>query len=126
LGEQEISMPTTAQEILAGVETQVLDGIRRGQDAVVRVIRTAAEAGKPISPALRPIGQRLPNAAKLVDHGFALADRVLTNQRDFALSLLKAVEPVLGNGRSKPAAAPAAATPARPRASAAKPAAATA
>lgn len=111
-------MPKTAQEILNSVEAQVLDGIRRGQDAVVKVIRTAAEAGKPISPALRPIGQRLPNATKLVDHGFALAGRVLANQKDFALSLLKAVEPVLGNGRSKPAAAP---TAARPRNSATKP-----
>lgn len=119
-------MPKTAQEILAGVENQVLDGIRRGQDAVVKVIRTWAEAGKPISPALRPIGQRLPGATKLVDHGFALADRVLANQREFALSLLEAVEPVLrSNGRSKSAPASAPPTASRPRASTAKSPAAT-
>jgi hypothetical protein len=110
-------MPKTAQGVVNRVETQVLEGIRRTQDAVVKVVRTWAEAGKNISPALRPIGDRLPDATKLVDHGFALADRVLANQRTFALSLLKAVEPVL-NGRSKPA--PASATPARPRASTSK------
>jgi hypothetical protein len=72
-------------------------------------------SGQEHLPGPPSIGDRLPDATKLVDHGFALADRVLANQRTFALSLLKAVEPVL-NGRSKPVPA----TPARPRASTAK------
>jgi hypothetical protein len=120
------SMPKTAQEILSTVETQILDGIRRSQDAVVKAVRGVAEAGKGAAPALRPIAGRLP-AAKLVDHGFVLADRVLANQREFALALIKAVEPVLGTKRSKSSSAAAPIASARPKAATAKqPAAATA
>jgi hypothetical protein len=109
-------MPNTGA--INRVETQVLEGIRRTQDAVVKAVRSLAEAGKNI-PGLRPIGDRLPDPTKLVDHGFALADRVLASQRRFALSLIDAVEPVL-NGRSKPV-APAPVTPAaRPRATTTK------
>ena len=106
-------MATTATEMITALEDQVLETVRQSQEAVVKAVKTWAEAGKNLLPDLPPLpfADQLPNTVDLVENAFAFADKMLAAQRDFAAAILDAAKPVLAkegtvktNGAAKPAA----------------------
>lgn len=89
---------TNATEMITALEDQVLETIRQTQDAVVKAVKTWADAGKNVVPDLPPLpfAEQLPNTAELIDNAFGFADRLLSAQRDFASAVLDAARPVIG------------------------------
>ena len=81
------------------IEDQVLEAVKQGQEAVIKAVRTwaeAAEAALPDLPEL-PATEQLPRVADIVDHGFAFADKLIASQREFAAALLEAAKPAYGS-----------------------------
>ncbi|MGH9023422.1 MAG: hypothetical protein ACRDV9_10050 [Acidimicrobiia bacterium] len=90
----------TAQTILTSVEDRIAETVRQGQDAILSAVRTWAEASKQFSPDLSTLSLNtddLPRPSDLVENAFAFTYRLLDSQRDFAKSLLEAVEPVIAS-----------------------------
>jgi len=107
----------TATEVISSVEDQVLETVKQGQEAIVKAVRTWADASKNLIPDLPPLpfADQLPNVSELVESSFAFADKLIASQREFVAALLDATKPVYGatdkaikNGAPK--AAPAAKT----------------
>jgi hypothetical protein len=88
----------TATEMFSALEDQVLETVRQSQEAVVKAVKTWAEAGKSIVPDLPPLpfADQLPNTVDIVENAFDFADKLLAAQRDFAAAVLEAAKPVLG------------------------------
>lgn len=102
-----------ATEMISALEDQVLETVRQSQEAVVKAVKTWADAGKNLVPDLPalPFADQLPNTVDLVENAFAFADKMLAAQREFAAAVLEAAKPVLTkearpktNGAAKPAA----------------------
>jgi hypothetical protein len=95
----------TATEMITALEDQVLETVKQTQDAVVKAVQSWAEAGKNIVPDLPPLpfSDQLPAANELVENAFAFADRLLKAQRDFAVAVIEAARPVLGEKNGAPA-----------------------
>ena len=80
-------------------ETQVLDALREAQDVVVGTVRAWAEVLQRTlpdatrTPELR-YADRLPDPAAVVGRVFDFAQALLKSEREFALNLVEAVEPV--------------------------------
>ena len=93
----------TATEMFSALEDQVLETVRQSQEAVVKAVKTWAEAGKSIVPDLPPVpfADQLPNTVDIVENAFDFADKLLAAQRDFAAAVLEAARPVLSNGKAK-------------------------
>jgi hypothetical protein len=85
----------TVQDTAARVQDQVLDAIKAGQDAVLSAVDTLAETAAPITEMMPapPFADRFPKAADLVDSYFGFAQKLLANQKDFALKLAEAYRP---------------------------------
>jgi hypothetical protein len=88
----------TATDMITGLEDQVLETVKQGQEAVVKAVRTWADASKNLIPDLPPLpfADQLPNTTEIVENAFAFADKVLASQREFVAALLDAVKPVYG------------------------------
>lgn len=88
----------TATEMISALEDQVLETVRQSQEAVVKAVKTWAEAGKSIVPDLPPLpfADQLPNTVDIVENAFEFADKLLAAQRDFAAAVLEAAKPVIG------------------------------
>jgi hypothetical protein len=105
----------TATEVITSVEDQVLDTVKQGQEAIVKAVRTWADASKNLIPDLPPLpfSDQLPATSELVENAFAFVDKLLASQREFANALLDAVKPVYGTvDKAVKNGAPAKATPA--------------
>jgi hypothetical protein len=105
----------TATDMYTGLEEQVLETVKQGQEAIVKAVRTWADASKNLIPDLPPLpfADQLPNASELVENAFAFADKILASQREFAAAILDAAKPVLGAAdKAVKNGAPAKATPA--------------
>lgn len=80
----------TTQEI----QTQVLEGIRRSQEAVIDGMRAWTETVQQLVPgatqSAMPGGAQLPSAAEVVDSVFDFAAQLLNAQRELAHSVLGA------------------------------------
>jgi methyl-accepting chemotaxis protein len=79
----------TTQEIQA----QVLDGIRKSQEAVIEGMRTWAETVQQLVPGAQsalPRSSQLPSATEVVDSVFDFAAQLLNAQRELAHSVLGA------------------------------------
>jgi len=107
-----------ATEMFTGLEDQVLETVKQGQEAVVKAVRTWADATKNLIPDLPPLpfADQLPNTSEIVENAFAFADKLLASQREFVAAVLDAAKPAYGaadkaikNGASK-ATAPASKT----------------
>ena len=87
----------SATEMITALEDQVLETVRQGQDAVVKAVRTWAEAGKSIVPEMpaTPFAEYLPGTADLVENAFAFADKLIATQREFAAAILDAAKPLI-------------------------------
>lgn len=88
----------TATEMFSALEDQVLETVRQSQEAVVKAVKTWAEAGKSMVPDLPPLpfADQLPNTVDIVENAFDFADKLLAAQRDFAAAVLDAARPVIG------------------------------
>jgi hypothetical protein len=87
-----------ATEMFSSVEDQVLETVKQGQEAIVKAVRTWADASKNIIPDLPPLpfADQLPNTSQLVENAFAFCDKLIASQREFASAILEAAKPVLG------------------------------
>jgi len=79
------------------VQEQILDTIRKSQEAVTDAIRTWAETVQSITPSLPtpPLADKLPKPGELVSDAFDFAERLLAAQRKFAEDVIAASAPVL-------------------------------
>ncbi len=87
-----------ATEMFTGLEDQVLETVKQGQEAVVKAVRTCADATKNLIPDLPPLpfADQLPNTTEIVENAFAFADKLLASQREFVAAVLEAAKPVYG------------------------------
>ena len=87
-----------ATEMFTGLEDQVLETVKQGQEAVVKAVRTWADATKNLIPDLPPLpfADQLPNTSEIVENAFAFADKLLASQREFVAAVLDAAKPVYG------------------------------
>ena len=87
-----------ATEMISSLEDQVLETVKQGQEAIVKAVRTWADASKNLIPDLPPLpfADQLPNVSELVENGFAFADKLIASQREFAAAILEAAKPVYG------------------------------
>jgi hypothetical protein len=80
------------------IQTQVLDGIRKSQEAVIDGMRTWAETIQQLVPgtaqAAMPRTDQLPTPAEVVDSVFDFAAQLLNAQRELAHSVLGATTAV--------------------------------
>ena len=104
----------TATEVISSVEDQVLEAVKQGQEAIVKAVRTWADASKSLIPDLPPLpfADQLPNTSELVENAFAFVDKILASQREFANELLEAAKPVYANADKAKNGAAVKATPA--------------
>jgi hypothetical protein len=88
----------TATDMFTGLEDQVLETVKQGQEAVVKAVRTWADASKNLIPDLPPLpfADQLPNTTDIIENTFAFADKLLASQREFVAAILDAVKPVYG------------------------------
>jgi hypothetical protein len=90
-------MPTD-QDSTQELQTQVLDNIRKSQEAVIDGMRTWAETIQQLVPgttqAAMPRTDQLPSPAEVVDSVFDFAARLLDAQRELAHSVLGATTAV--------------------------------
>jgi len=88
----------TATDMLSSVEDQVLETVKQGQEAIVKAVRTWADASKNLIPDLPalPFADQLPATSDMVESAFAFADKLIASQREFAAAILDAAKPVLG------------------------------
>ena len=105
----------TANEMFSSLEDQILETVKQGQEAIVKAVRTWADASKNLIPDLPPLpfADQLPATSEIVENAFAFADKLLSTQREFASAILDAAKPVYSatdkavknGGPAKPAAA---------------------
>jgi methionyl-tRNA formyltransferase len=97
-------MPT-AKDPTQEVQAQVLDGIRKSQEAVIDGMRTWAETIQQLVPGTaRDAGPRtdqLPTPAEVVDSVFDFAAQLLNAQRELAHSVLGATTAVDESGQKE-------------------------
>ena len=88
----------TATDMFTGLEEQVLETVKQGQEAIIKAVRSWADASKNLIPDLPPLpfADQLPNVSSLVENSFAFADKLIASQREFAAAILDAAKPVLG------------------------------
>lgn len=91
-------LPTADPQAITAFGDQVLETIQQTQDAVVKAVRTWAEASQSVMPELpsMPFGDQIPDPVALIENTFAFLDRLLATQKDFATAVLDAAKPVLG------------------------------
>ncbi len=81
------------------LQSQVLETIRKSQQAITDAIEAWAEAVHSVTPSL-PVRQphftsRLPKPGELVANAYDFAEQLLATQRKFAEDVVAAVGPVL-------------------------------
>ena len=102
--------PRTATQELQG---QIIDSIRKSQDAVVDALRTWADAVHSVTPSLPvsavPFADKLPKPKDLVEDAFDFAAQLLAAQRKFAEDVLQITTSVVDEAPAEPVKKPAAA-----------------
>ena len=87
------------------VQAEILKTARRGQDAVVGVVKTWTDTVRSITPPLKdlnlpfadrlPFANRLPKPEELAGNAYEFAQKLLASQRKFAEDVLRAAAPLL-------------------------------
>lgn len=96
-------MPTLT---ITEIEDQVFTTVRRGQDAIVEGVQALADRLAPYAAKLpeAPWAGRVPTAGELADRAFALYEKLVSEQKDFAERLLDAAAPLFAEAKgTKPA-----------------------
>ena len=90
---------TTSQEI----QGEVLDAVRKSQEAVVDAVKRWADTVQSITPSIPvpnlPYADKQPKPEELVANAYDFAEQLLATQRGFAESVLQATKP-LTNGKN--------------------------
>jgi hypothetical protein len=83
------------------LQTQVMEAVRMGQEAVVGALKTCADAVQSITPQLpglsSAVASKLPNPADLVTSAYDVAEKLLASQRKFAADVLAVTGSVTGS-----------------------------
>ena len=84
---------TASQE----VQGELLNVVRKSQDAVVEAIKRWADAVQSIAPSMPvlPYTDKLPKPEEFVANAYDFAEQLLVSQRKFAESVLHAATPML-------------------------------
>ncbi|MGI8451379.1 MAG: hypothetical protein ACR2MP_30175 [Streptosporangiaceae bacterium] len=81
------------------VQGEILNTVRKSQDAVVDAIKVWAEAVHSITPAMptpsMPYSDTLPKPEEFVANAYDFAEQLLASQRKFAENVLHATTPML-------------------------------
>ncbi len=85
------------------LQAEFLDTIRTSQETVVEAVKTWVATVRAVTPkvpfAQVPLVARLPKPENVVTSAYDLAEKLLSNQRQFAEELVKATAPLMaGNG----------------------------
>lgn len=77
---------------------RVLTGVKQAQDMTVSAVSTVTGLVGGILPELPaiPFAARLPQPEALVKTGFGIAENVLKTNKQYALGLVQALEPITG------------------------------
>lgn len=95
---------TTSQE----VQAEILDAVRKSQEAVVDAVKRWADTIQSITPSIPvpnlPYADKLPKPEELVANAYDFAQQLLASQRSFAESMLQAAKPLTPgqNGTTHP------------------------
>ena len=95
---------TTSQE----VQAEILDTVRKSQDALVDAIKRWAETVQSITPSIPvpnlPYADKLPKPEELLASAYDFAQQLLASQRSFAEGVLQAARPLTPgqNGSTPP------------------------
>ena len=89
------------------LQEEILNTVRKTQDAVVDAIQTWASAVQSITPSLPdvnvPFTEKLPRPQDLVAGAYDFAEQLLASQRKFAEDVLTATAPMLASKNGAPA-----------------------
>src|ERR1700685_1367690 len=105
--ENEMTETRTAGQEVQG---EILNTVRKSQDAVVDAIKRWADAVRAITPAMpmpgMPYADKLPRPEEFVASAYDFAEQLLASQRKFAENVLHATTPMLAtkNGPNGPSA----------------------
>jgi hypothetical protein len=90
------------------MQGQILEAVRKSQEAVTNAISTWADAVHSITPSLPipsvPLADKMPKPGDLLANAYDFAEQLLAAQRKFAEDVLQATAPVLA-GRQESASA---------------------
>jgi hypothetical protein len=98
---EEMSNP---QEIGQKVKDQTMDTVRKTQDAVAEAVTAWSEHAN-AGPAFNDFTKQFPTVAEFIDANFDFAQRILSNQRDFAHRIIAATTPKSDAAKTKAKAA---------------------
>jgi hypothetical protein len=81
------------------IQGQILETIRKSQDAVTDALSTWSEAVRAVTPSLPvpslPLADKLPKPGDLLASAYDFAEQLLASQRKFAEDVLQATAPSL-------------------------------
>ena len=81
------------------IQGQILDTVRKSQDAVVDALKTWTETVQSITPSIPtpslPFADKLPKPEEFVANAYDFAEQLLASQRKFAENVLHATTPML-------------------------------
>jgi hypothetical protein len=95
---------TTTQE----VQAEILDTVRKSQEALVDAIKRWAETVQSITPSIPvpnlPYADKMPKPEELMASAYDFAEQLLATQRSFAENVLQAARPLTSgkNGTTPP------------------------
>jgi hypothetical protein len=97
---------TETRNIGQEVQGEILNTVRKSQDAVVEAITRMADAVQSIAPSMPvlPYTDKLPKPEEFVSNAYDFAEQLLASQRKFAENVLHASAPMLTPGHTTPAA----------------------
>ncbi len=87
---------STTQE----VQGEILEAVRKSQDAMVDAIKRWAETIQSLTPSIPvpnvnlPYTDKLPKPEEMVKNAYSFAEQLLANQRTFAEHVLEATRPL--------------------------------
>jgi hypothetical protein len=89
-------MPSTTRNATDDLQAQVLDSIRKTQEAVVDGLRSWTEAAGQFVPGTGawPGAERVPTPAELIDAAYDFAGEVLKAQREFLHQAIQVTAPL--------------------------------
>jgi hypothetical protein len=100
--EEEMSNP---QEIGQKVQDQTVDTVRKAQNVVVEAVTAWSEHAN-TGPTFDDFTKQFPTVAEVIDANFDFAQRILSNQRDFAHRIIAATTPKAAEPQKAKAATP--------------------
>lgn len=92
-------MPVDIADTVSKTQDQVVEAIKAAQAQIVEATRKAVSTLENVLPEQAkalPYTARLPKITKAVDTPFAVVQKVLDNQRDFAKAIAGAASPLVG------------------------------